>query len=312
MSDSIERDALKEILTASIKEQRAARRWGIFFKLLTFSYLILVLALMMGWLGSNESESASNGSHVGVVDLSGPISADSDASSQLVIAGLKSAFEDKNTKAVILRANSPGGSPVQSGMMYDEIKRLKTKYPKTPFYVVVEDVCASGCYYAAVAGDKIFADKASIVGSIGVLMDGFGFTGTMDKLGVERRLITAGENKGFLDPFSPQSEEQKQKATAMLQEVHQQFISVVKEGRGKRLAADNPDLFSGLVWSGESGVKLGLVDALGSVESVARDVVKVENIVDFTPQPSYADRLARQLGVAVASSLTAKMEWQLK
>lgn len=312
MSDSFERDALKEILTASVKEQRSARRWGIFFKLLTFSYLFLILALIMGWIGAKESESASNGPHTAVVDLKGEISAGGDASSEMVLSGLKAAFEDSNTKAVILRANSPGGSPVQSGMMYDEIQRLKKKHPNTPFYVVVEDVCASGCYYAAVSADKIYADKASIVGSIGVLMDGFGFTGAMDKLGVERRLITAGANKGFLDPFSPQSEEQKQKAVAMLAEVHQQFINVVKQGRGKRLVTNNPDLFSGLVWSGESGLKLGLVDALGSVDSVARDVVKVENVVDFTPQPSYADRLARQLGVAAATTLGAKMSWQFK
>ncbi|QLG89765.1 S49 family peptidase [Chitinibacter bivalviorum] len=312
MSDSIERDALKDILTASVKEQRAARRWGIFFKLLTFSYLFLMLALFMGWVGNKEAESASTGPHTAVVDLKGEISAGSDASSDIVLAGLKAAFEDSNTKAVILRANSPGGSPVQSGLMYDEIVRLKKMHPKTPFYVVVEDVCASGCYYTAVSADKIFADKASIVGSIGVLMDGFGFTGAMEKLGVERRLMTAGANKGFLDPFSPQSEAQKEKALAMLAEIHQQFISVVKQGRGKRLAQDNPDLFSGLVWSGESGLKLGLVDALGSVNSVARDVVKVPNVVDFTPQPSYADRLARQLGVAAATTLGAKMEFHLK
>ncbi|WP_348944059.1 S49 family peptidase [Chitinibacter sp. FCG-7] len=312
MSDSIERDALNAILTASVKEQRSARRWGIFFKLLTFTYLFVILALMMGWVGGQQSESASADAHVAVVNLQGAISSDSDASSALILQGLSNAFEDKNTKAVILRANSPGGSPVQSGMMYDEIARLKKKHPKIPFYVVVEDVCASGCYYAAVSADKIFADKASIVGSIGVLMDGFGFTGTMEKLGVERRLITAGANKGFLDPFSPQSEEQKQKAVTMLAEVHQQFINVVKQGRGKRLVQDNPDLFSGLVWSGESALKLGLIDALGSVDSVARDVVKVDNVVDFTPQPTYADRLARQLGVAVATTLGAKMEWQLK
>ncbi|WP_410497399.1 S49 family peptidase [Chitinibacter sp. S2-10] len=312
MNESFERDALKEILTASIKEQRSARRWGIFFKFLTFAYLFMIAGLMLGWIGDEDAESASSGAHVAVVDLNGEISAGGDASSEMVLHGLKNAFEDRNSKAVILRANSPGGSPVQSGMMYDEIVRLKKQHPKIPFYVVVEDVCASGCYYTAVAGDKIFADKASIVGSIGVLMDGFGFTGTMDKLGVERRLITAGANKGFLDPFSPQSEEQKQKAVTMLAEVHQQFINVVKQGRGKRLASNNPDIFSGLVWSGETGVKLGLVDGLGSVSSVARDIVKVDNVVDFTPQPSYADRLARQLGVAAATTLGAKLDIRLK
>ncbi|WP_028449619.1 S49 family peptidase [Chitinibacter tainanensis] len=312
MSDSLERDALKEILTASIKEHRRSRRWGIFFKLLTFSYLFLFLALVMGWIGPKQSESASTGPHTAVVDLNGMIAADTDASSAMVLSGLKAAFEDSNTKAVVLRANSPGGSPVQAGMMYDEIRRLKKAHAQIPFYVVIEDVCASGCYYAAVAADKIYADKASMVGSIGVLMDGFGFTGAMEKLGVERRLMTAGENKGFLDPFSPQNEAQKQKALNMLNEIHQQFISVVQEGRGKRLVKDNPDLFSGLVWSGETALKLGLVDALGSVDTVARDVVKAENVVDFTPQPSYADRLARQFGVTMANTLGSKLSLQLK
>ena len=309
MNEAFERNVLENVLTASLKEQRRARRWGIFFKILTFSYLFLILALFMGWIGNSEKISVE--AHTAVVDLQGTIAAGGETNSALVIDGLKAAFEDKNTKAVILRANSPGGSPVQSGMMHDEIERLKKQYPQTPFYVVIEDICASGCYYAAVTGNKIFSDKASIVGSIGVLMDGFGFTGVMEKVGVERRLLTAGTNKGFLDPFSPQSEEQKAKAVGMLTEVHQQFINVVKTGRGKKLV-DNPDLFTGLVWSGEAGLKLGLVDALGSVQSVARDVVKVENIVDFTPQPTYADRLARQLGVAAATTLSSQLQMQLK
>ncbi|QZA82059.1 S49 family peptidase [Deefgea piscis] len=310
MNEAQERSVLQEVLGASIKEQRRARRWGIFFKLLTFSYLFLILALLMGWLGK-DADKATMKAHTAVVDLQGTIAAGGEVTSALITEGLRAAFEDKNTKAVILRANSPGGSPVQAGMMHDEIQRLKKLHPQTPFYVVIEDICASGCYYAAVTGQQIYADKASIVGSIGVLMDGFGFTGAMEKVGIERRLLTAGANKGFLDPFSPQSVEQKERALGMLDEIHQQFIGVVKAGRGKKLA-DNPDLFSGLVWSGETGVKLGLVDGLGSVESVARDIVKVDNIVDFTPQPTYADRLARQLGVAAATTFSSHLGLQIK
>ncbi|MGL4995264.1 MAG: S49 family peptidase [Deefgea sp.] len=311
MNEAFERSVLQDVLTASLKEQRRARRWGIFFKLLTFSYLFIILALVMGWIGNREGDKLANQAHTAVVDLQGTIAAGGETNSALVIDGLTAAFEDKNTKAVILRANSPGGSPVQAGMMRDEIERLKKQHPQTPFYVVIEDICASGCYYAAVTGNKIFADKASIVGSIGVLMDGFGFTGVMEKVGVERRLLTAGENKGFLDPFSPQSPEQKDRAVVMLNEIHQQFIGVVKAGRGKKLA-DNPEVFSGLVWSGETGMKLGLVDAFGSVDSVARDIVKVDNIVDFTPQPSFSDRIARQLGVAAATTLSSQLNMQLK
>lgn len=311
MNEAFERSVLQDVLTASIKEQRRARRWGIFFKLLTFTYLFIILALVMGWIGNRESDKLANQAHTAVVDLQGTIAAGGETNSALVVDGLKAAFEDKNTKAVILRANSPGGSPVQAGMMRDEIERLKKQYPQTPFYVVIEDICASGCYYVAVTGNKIFADKASIVGSIGVLMDGFGFTGVMEKVGVERRLLTAGANKGFLDPFSPQSPEQKDRAVGMLNEIHQQFIGVVKSGRGKKLS-DDPEVFSGLVWSGETGIKLGLVDALGSVDSVARDIVKVDNIVDFTPQPSFSDRLARQLGVAAANTLSSHFQMQIK
>jgi protease IV len=214
---------------------------------------------------------------------------------------LQDAFEDKETQGVVLRINSPGGSPVQAGQINDEIRRLRAKYPGIPLYVVVDDICASGGYYVAAAADKIFVDKASLIGSIGVLMDGFGFTGTMAKLGVERRLITAGSNKGFLDPFSPLSPAQQQYAKQMLEEIHQQFIDVVKRGRGKRLK-ETPDTFSGLVWNGQKGVEMGLADGYGSLESVARDVIKAEKIVDYTTRESIADRLAKRFGAGVASA----------
>jgi len=218
------------------------------------------------------------------------------------MAGLQDAFKDKRTQGVILRINSPGGSPVQAGYINDEIRRLRTKHPDIPLYAVVEDICASGGYYVAVAADRIYVDKASIVGSIGVLMDGFGFTGVMEKLGVERRLLAAGDNKGFLDPFSPLLEPQKEHAQQMLGDIHQQFVGVVRQGRGKRLK-ETPDMFSGLLWVGQKSVELGLADALGGVEYVAREVIKAEDIVDFTPRENIAERLAKRFGAGVAESL---------
>lgn len=310
MSDDLERRALHDLLTASLREQRASRRWGIFFKLLTFAWLLGGLLLVSG-LMQRSQDPAAVGPHVALVSMEGTIGAGGETDSALILDGVRAAYEDGNTRAVILRANSPGGSPVQAGMINDEIRRLKAKHPKVPFYVVIEDVCASGCYYVAVAADRIFADKASMIGSIGVLMNGFGFTGAMEKFGIERRLLTAGENKGFLDPFSPIRPEQRNKAQVMLDEVHQQFIDVVKFGRGKKLA-DNPDIFSGLVWSGATAQRLGLVDELASVDRVARDVVKVENIIDFTPKPTWADRVARQIGVAAATRLGAEFDLRLK
>ena len=230
------------------------------------------------------------------------IAAGGDTHADRVIGGLREAFKDKGTQGVILLINSPGGSPVQAGYINDEIRRLRAKYPQTPLYAVVEDICASGGYYAAAAADKIFVDKASIVGSIGVLMDGFGFTGTMEKLGIERRLMTAGENKGFLDPFSPVNANQKEYAQTMLNEIHQQFITVVRQGRGKRLK-ETPDMFSGLFWSGERSIQLGLADAFGSADYVARDIIKAEEIIDFTPQEGIAERFAKRFGAATASAI---------
>ena len=295
-----ERAVLEKLALSAIQEQRRSRHWSILFKTLGFLYLFIVLFLAAGWFGGDGV--AIPKEHSALIDLQGVIAADQ-ASADSIIASLQGAFDDKKTKGVILRINSPGGSPVQAGQIYDEIKRLRAKHPKTPLYAVVDDICASGGYYVAAGTDKIFVDKASIVGSIGVLMDGFGFTETMQKLGVERRLLTAGENKGFLDPFSPVDAEQQAFAKQMLEEIHGQFISVVREGRGKRLK-ETPEMFSGLVWSGEKSIQLGLADGLGSVESVARDVIKAEDIVDYTQQESFAERLAGRLGASMAKALT--------
>jgi len=286
-----ERQLLEKVAFATLHEQRAKRRWGIFFKLAGLAYLIALPALLMDW---GDSEQLADRRHTAVIHLRGTIEAQGEASAQNLNDALEAAFADKRTAGVILRVNSPGGSPVQAGIVHDEILRLRTAHPQIPLYAVVEDVCASGGYYVAVAADKIFVDKASIVGSIGVLMDAFGFTGTMEKLGIERRLLTAGENKGFLDPFSPQDVKQKEHAQVLLREIHQQFIEVVRRGRGNRLR-ETPELFSGLMWTGSQSVSLGLADGLGTVGSVARDVIKADRLVEYTVKDSLAERLARRL-----------------
>src|ERR1041384_5911121 len=285
---------------------RRARLWGIFFKLLTFAYVTLILIMTVDWQA--RTDLAGGKKHTALVELNGVIAPGADASAERIMTGLQAAFKDKNTQGVILRINSPGGSPVQSQLIYDEMRRLRKKYPDTPLYVVVEDICASGGYFVASGADRIYVAKASVVGSIGVLMNGFGFTGLMDKLGVERRLITAGENKGMLDPFSPVDQKDVQHAKVLINDVHQQFISAVKEGRGKRLK-ESPDMFSGLIWTGEKSVDLGLADAIGSLESVARDVVKAEDIVDFTQKENVAERLAKRFGMGAASAV---MEFVLR
>ena len=298
--DGWERNVLEKVALAAIAEQRTARRWGMAFKMLVMIYLFLVLFLGMGWL--KKAGDKSTGKHTAMVELRGVIASEGQASADNVTSGLQAAFKDSNTVGVVLRINSPGGSPVQAGYINDEIKRLRGLYPNIPLYAVVEDICASGGYYVAVAADKIYVDKASIVGSIGVVMDGFGFTGTMEKLGVERRAIAAGENKKFLDPFSPVNPAHKTFAEKMLAEIHEQFITVVRQGRGKRLK-ETPELFSGLVWVGPKSIELGLADALGSVDSVARDVIKAEDVVDFTPHENIAERVARKFGAAMAEAL---------
>jgi len=289
-----ERATLERLAFAALNEQKASRRWKTFVRL---AWLVFFVALV--WIGLHRGTPATDASvpHTAVVEIKGEIAAGADASAEFVNAALRTAFEDEGSKAIVLLINSPGGSPVQAGMMNDEILRLKAKHKK-PVYAVVEESCASAAYYIAVSADQIFVDKASIVGSIGVLMDSFGFTGLMDKLGVERRLLTAGENKGFLDPFSPQSDKQRAFAQGMLDQIHQQFIAVVKAGRGKRLK-ETPEMFTGLFWNGQQAVELGLADQLGNLDYVAREVIKVEEIIDYTRRDNVAERLAKKFGAAM-------------
>ena len=294
-----ERKVLEKVALAAIQEQRRARHWGIFIKLLLFIYLFALLFIGMGWVGIKDTRPSK---HTALVEVRGVIADKGSASADNVMAGLQDAFKDKRTQGVVLRINSPGGSPVQAAYINDEIRRLRAQYPDIPLYAVVEDIGASGGYYVAVAADKIFVNKSSIIGSIGVLMDGFGFTGLMEKLGIERRLLAAGENKGFLDPFSPIDESHRKYAEKMLDEIHQQFINVVRQGRGDRLK-DSPEIFSGLLWIGTQSIELGLADALGGVDYVAREVIKAENIVDFTPRENIAERVARRFGAAMAETL---------
>ncbi|MEW6353636.1 MAG: signal peptide peptidase SppA [Pseudomonadota bacterium] len=298
-----ERDVINRLLFAGLNEQRRARRWNIFFKSLLFLYLFLLLIMYMP---GTWTKSVAVGKHTALVEVRGVIADDAEASADNIITGLRAAFKDGNTAGVILRINSPGGSPVQAGYINDEIKRLRGKYPKIPLYAVITDMCASGGYYVAVAADKIYADKASLVGSIGVLMDSFGFVETMDKLGVERRLLTAGEHKGLLDPFSPAKPEDVAHIQNMLNVIHKQFIETVRKGRGARLK-ESPELYSGLIWTGEQGVTLGLVDALGSSSYVAREIIGAADIVDFTPREDYLSRLTGRFGVEMLDALLAKL-----
>jgi len=298
-----ERATLEKLVFASLREQRLARRWRTFVRL---AWLLFFVAL--GWLAFSEGVSNQNVTtpHTAVIEIKGEIASGAEASAELVVASVRAAFEDEGAQAVVLLINSPGGSPVQAGIINDEIKRLKALHNK-PVYAVVEESAASAAYYIAVSADKIFVDKASIVGSIGVLMDGFGFTGLMDKLGVERRLMTAGENKGFLDPFSPQTETQRAYAQSMLDQIHQQFIAVVKEGRGERLK-ETPETFSGLFWSGQQAVEIGLADQLGSLDFVAREVVKAEEIIDYTRRDNVAERLVKRFGVAMGAGVMSALK----
>jgi protease-4 len=287
---------LQRLAADLLTDRRSERRWRVFFRL---AWLALAgVAVAMAW-ARNASPRATTGPHTALVELRGEISSDSEASAEVLIAALKAAFEDSGTQAVVLRINSPGGSPVQSGIVNDEIKRLKAKHKKK-LYAVVEEICASGAYYIAVSADEIYVDKASIVGSIGVLMDGFGFDGIMAKVGIDRRLLTAGENKAMLDPFSPVNPRHKALAQASIDQIHRQFIAVVKEGRGDRLK-ETGDTFSGLYWNGDEAVKLGLADGLGNLDYVARELVKAEEIVDYTPHDNVAERLARRFGASLGS-----------
>ena len=292
-----ERATLEKLAFAALEEQRLARRWRNGVRLAWLGFLVVV-----AWLGFSQNGPTHDVSqpHTAVVEIKGEIASGAEASADAINASLRAAFEDSGALAVVLLINSPGGSPVQAGIINDEIRRLKAKHQK-PVYAVVEESCASAAYYIAVAADKIFVDKASIVGSIGVLMDGFGFTGLMDKLGIERRLMTAGENKGFLDPFSPQTDKQRVFAQSMLDQIHQQFITVVRAGRGERLK-ETPETFSGLFWSGEQAVALGLADQLANLDYVAREIVKAEDIVDYTRHENVAERLVKRFGASIGEA----------
>ena len=291
-----EREVIEKLVTAGLTEQRRARRWSIFFKFALMIYLLMLLVLYLPW---SSVTGGLDGDHTALVDVEGVISSDSDASADRVITALRAAFESENTIGVIMRINSPGGSPVQAGYINDEIVRLREIHPEIPLYAVITDVCASGGYYVAAAADEVYADKSSLVGSIGVLSNGFGFVGTMELLGVERRLFTAGESKGFLDPFSPLKPTDVAHFQDVLSEMHQQFIEVVRSGRGDRLA-DDEKLFSGLVWSGAKSVDLGLVDGLGSSSYVAREIIGAENIVDFTSKRGILEKWAQKTGATMA------------
>ncbi len=294
-----ERQALEHLLLENLKETRRARRWKAVFRVLTLLIMIAVVLAVFDIRLPGHRMGVEK--HTALVKLEGEISSSSMANASDINASLTAAFENEHSAGVVLQINSPGGSPVQAGMMNDEIHRLRKLYPTKPFYVVVEDICASGGYYVAVAADQILVDKASLVGSIGVIMEGFGFTGLMDKLGVTRRMITAGSNKGMMDPFSKENPKQVEMIKGMLDEIHQQFIAVVKEGRGDRLK-DNPELFTGRVWSGEQAVKNGLVDGYGTVDSVARDLFKAPDILDYTVKENFAERVAKRFGAEAGSA----------
>jgi protease-4 len=307
-----ERAILEKVALKALEEERRSRQWKVLFRLLWFVFVFLLFAAWLGWIGrpDKESEGATIGlgKHTALVEVEGVIGPESRASAERVIKALNRAFKNPNTQGVVVRINSPGGSPVQAGYINDEIRRLRAKYPSIPLYAVVEDLCASGGYYIAVAADKIYVDKASLVGSIGAIIGGFGFVGSMEKLGIERRAYTAGTNKDFLDPFAPEKPEHREHAKKMLEEIHQQFINTVKQGRGKRLK-ESPEIFSGLVWTGEKSIELGLADALGSAEYVAREVVKAEKLVDFTPEESVFELVSKRLGTSFGEGF-AHAFWQ--
>lgn len=302
-----ERSVLEGLLRDTLNEQRRARRWRIFSRLLT----VLLILLVLGIVSQDGGVPQVTGRHTALVQLNGIIAPGTDADADLMIQSLRAAYGNKHVTGVVLRIDSPGGSPVQAGRINDEIRRLRKLHPNVPLHAVIDDICASGGYYVAVAAERIYADKASVVGSIGVLMNGFGFTGAMDKLGIERRLLTAGAHKGFLDPFSPENPADVAHARELLTSIHGQFIDQVRQGRGDRLK-DDPALFSGLVWTGAQAVDMGLVDALGDADSVARDVFKADKLVDYTARPAYFEKLIRSAGSEAASALLNGLSTELR
>jgi len=294
---------IEKLLSTSLNEQRRARRWGIFFKLLTFCYLFAILYIFLMRPGADSAMGLSTSPHTAIIEIQGVISAEEDANADRIIGALRKAFQEQAAKAVVLRINSPGGSPVQAGYVYDEITRLRAEYPEKMVYAVIVDIGTSGAYYIAAAADSIYADKASLVGSIGVTASGFGFVETLQKLGVERRIYAAGENKAFLDPFLPKNEEQTRLWQAVLDGTHQQFIDQVEQGRGERLNTSNPLLYTGVVWNGEQALDLGLVDALGNSSFVAREVIGIEDMVNYTVKPTPLEELVGRLGASVGEGL---------
>jgi len=304
MNDEWEKDVIEKLATDALKERRRSRRWGIFFKLLSFIYVAVIIAMLVPEKWDQSIDMTKE--HTALVDLEGVIAAGEKASADNVVTGLRNAFKDENTKAVILRINSPGGSPVQSSYINREMHRLREKYPEIPLYAVVSDVCASGGYYIAVAAEKIYVNESSVVGSIGVLMNSFGFVGAMEKLGIERRLLTAGDHKGVMDPFTPMSEFDKKHLDTVLNELHQEFIAVVRKGRGDRLK-ENDETFSGLFWSGKQSVEQGLTDDFGSSSYVAREIIGVEKLVDFTKKPDPFERFAAQIGAGATKAMALIM-----
>lgn len=298
-----ERDVLEKLAMAAVTEQRRARRWGVFFKMLMFAYLLVVGALAF-YPKFEKTVSGSDGKHTAIIDVIGVIAENEIANADSIIEGLRDAVKNENTKGVVLNINSPGGSPVQSDYIYAEIRRLKGKHPDIPIYAVVSDICASGGYYVASAADKIYVNRSSMIGSIGVILNGFGFVNTMDKLGVDRRLLISGKHKALLDPFSPVDEEQNKHMLTLLEDVHKEFIQAVRKGRGDRLQ-ENEDLFSGLIWTGSQGVKLGLADDFGSVDSVSRDIIGVKKKLNFTPRERLLDKLAGKIGVSFDRALNS-------
>jgi len=298
-NDNWARETIKQIALTQVTEQRRARRWGIFFKFLGFMYLFAILMLIKFDWGHDDLMGETK-KHTAVVDVKGLIASNTEASAEKIIKALKAAFKDEKTAGVIVRINSPGGSPVQANYIYQEMQRLRKEYPKIPLYAVVTDLCASGGYYIAVGAEKIFVDKSSLIGSIGVVMSSFGFVNTLEKLGVERRLFTAGKNKGFLDPFSPQKDEEVNHVKTLLTQLHDNFINVVKEGRGDRLQLSNEKLFSGFIWAGEEAIKLGLVDDISTTQQVAKDLIKEEKLVNFTPRRDILERMAERMSTSIA------------
>jgi protease-4 len=301
-----EREVIEKLALAAVTEQTRARRWGVFFKSLMFVYLIAVFVVAV-YPKLSQDLGGDSKDHTAVIDVVGMIAEGKDANADSIIESLRTAVKDEHTKGIILHANSPGGSPVQSSYVYEEIRKIKKEHPNLPIYAVVSDICASGCYFIVSASDKIFVNPSSLVGSIGVLMDGFGFVDGMQKLGVERRLFTAGAHKAMLDPFSPTKEDETRYIQSLLNQVHQQFIDAVKAGRGDRLK-ETPELFSGLVWTGEEGVKQGIVDAVGNQDYVAKELIGAEKLVDFSRQEHFLDKIAGKLGASFGQAIGSMVQ----